>query len=75
MSWEEKTSRVYKSKRRREAKNLCSVKGVPDSMTLKSQRCDEDVDENREEDKDCCYIIHSVHFGVFPHIVEIVLHC
>lgn len=44
-------------------------------MTLKSQRCDEDVDENREEDKDCCYIIHSVEFGVFPHIVEIALHC
>lgn len=49
--------------------------GLPDSMSLKAECCDEDVDEDCEEDTDCCYVVHPVQLGVFPHIIQIVLHC
>lgn len=48
--------------------------GLPD-MSLKSKRCDEDVDEHGEEDEDCRYIVHCVQLAMFPHIVQIILHC
>lgn len=54
---------------------MCALCGLPDSIPLKSKRCDEDVDEDGEEDKDRCYIVHPVQLGMFPHIVQIVLHC
>ncbi len=44
-------------------------------MPLKPKRCDEDVDEDSEEDKDRRHIVHSVQLGVFPHVVQIILHC
>lgn len=44
-------------------------------MALKSKRCDEDVDEDGEEDKNCRYVVHPVQRCVFPHVVQIILHC
>ncbi len=44
-------------------------------MALKSKSCDEDVDEDGEEDKDCRYVVHPVQHCVFPHVVQIILHC
>ena len=54
---------------------MCALCDLPDSMPLKSKRCDEDVDEDGEEDKDCCHIVHPVQLCMFPHIVKIILHC
>lgn len=44
-------------------------------MALKSQSCDEDIDEDGEEDEDRGKVVHRVQLGVFPRIVQIVLHC
>lgn len=49
--------------------------GLPGNLSLKSKCCDEDVDEDGEEDEDCRHIVHSVQLGVFPHVVQVILHC
>lgn len=49
--------------------------GLPDSIPLKPQRCDEDVDEDCEEDKDCGHVVHAAQLGMFSYIIQIVLHC
>lgn len=54
---------------------VCVSRPVPESVPLKAQRRDKDVDENREEDQNSCHIIHPVQLGVFTHVVQIVLHC
>ena len=43
-------------------------------MSFKAERCNEDVDEDCEEDKDCSYIVHPIQLGMFPHVIQIVLH-
>lgn len=52
---------------------ICS--GLPHRLTLKSQSGDEDVDEDSEENKDRGRVVHPVQLGVFPLIVQIILHC
>lgn len=46
-----------------------------DGVSLKAQRCDEDVDEDCEEDKYCRYVVHRVQLGMFPRVIQIILHC
>lgn len=56
--------------------SLCALeRPIPESMSIKSQRCDEDVDEDDEEDEQGRCVVQSVQFSVFPHVVKIVLHC
>lgn len=43
-------------------------------MALEAQRSDEDVDEDREEDEHRGCIVHPVQLGVFPSIIQIILH-
>lgn len=53
---------------------MCLLHGLPVRVSLEAERRDEDVDEDREEDKDRCYVVHLVQLGVFPYIIQVIFH-
>lgn len=42
---------------------------LPNSISLKAERCDEDVDEDCEEDGDGSYVVYAGQPGVLPDVV------